>query len=84
MKLNEKGNILILRMLNSVPFREERIKRTQDIAENAAAEIRDSNEVRFSHVNRISTFFFHRENGENYLWCINSLLHSSKRKWTEK
>ena len=30
-------------------IREERIKRTQDIAENAAAEIRDSNEVIYSY-----------------------------------
>jgi len=45
--LKEKGNSGFNFQTVHSPFfsREERIKRTQDIAENAAAEIRDSNEV---------------------------------------
>ena len=42
-KLKGRGNHIKDKYL--ILIREERIKRTQDIAENAAAEIRDSNEV---------------------------------------
>jgi len=50
-------------------FREERIKRTQDIAENAAAEIRDSNEV----VLLQNDSKPNRKNGVNFLWSTDSL-----------
>lgn len=47
--------------------REERIKRTQDIAENAAAEIRDSNEKKMERItygSQIPCFFPQKENGQ--------------------